>query len=109
MGLGSHGKIAKSQEFWLSQSRPMVQKSFHRDFELRDPSLRDKNRWDWQSRPMLIPDQDPVSWTLWSTTLDPIGHTEPSTDTDKRCTFAFFSDYLPGNFGYDKVLMKNDF
>ena len=80
-----------------------------RDVELWDSSPRDKNLWDWQSRPMPIPDQDPVSWTFWSTTLDPIGHTEPSTDTDKRCTFAFFSDYLPGNFGYDKVLMKNDF
>ena len=53
--------------------------------------------------------KEPVSWTFWSTTLDPVGHTEPSTDTDKRCTFAFFSDYLPGNFGYVKVLKKNDF
>ena len=62
----------QSQEFWLSQSRPMGHKSLgflglgqkslgqSRDFELWDSSPWDKNPWDWQSRPMLIPAQNRV-------------------------------------------------
>ena len=57
----------QSQEFWLSQSRPMGHKSLgllglgqkslgqSRDFQLWDSNPRDKNPWDWQSRPMPIP------------------------------------------------------
>ena len=71
-----------------------------RDYDYYWIGLNDLDKarnYEWISTQGL--DQDQVSWTFWSTTLDPVGHTEPSTDTDKRCTFAFFSDYLPGNFG----------
>ena len=48
----------------------------------------------------------PVSWTFWSDGLDPVGHNEPSTNTDKRCTFALFSDHLPADYGHEGKWVK---
>ena len=44
-------------------------------------------------------DPPPVSWTFWSDGLDPVGGSEPSNNRDKRCTYALFSDHLPGDYG----------
>ena len=44
-------------------------------------------------------DEPKYDWTFWSDGLDPVGHKEPSTNADKRCTYALFSDHLPGDYG----------
>ena len=62
-------------------------------------------RYEWVTTDGIT-NQPAVSWTFWSDGLDPVGGAEPSTNPDKRCTYALFSDHLPGEYGRDGKWVK---
>jgi len=60
-------------------------------------NIENKNIYEWISTQGF--GEISVDWTFWSDGLDPIGHLEPSPNPDFRCTYALFSDHLPGDYG----------